>query len=168
VELRGVKLYTKGTENLYDNVFDALQSEIPWLDINHMSRPENGECLLDLGMSIYPETEENLVGLWNISAADASFAKGGLNTPPIHNIGTLSDYGGVAAEMCRTRSEATHLNYRMAYNLVYEIVRGNVYFCEDSDAYAGNAVFHKCFQNYISMYTKAVNRTYGVRDELLS
>jgi hypothetical protein len=54
----------------------------------------------------------------------------------------------------------------MAYNLIFEIVRGNIQFPENSDAYAANGTFHARINQIINLYRDAKQSSYGVRDEL--
>jgi hypothetical protein len=163
VEIRGCKYTIKDRET--DDVLAAMQRAFPVLDLDAMAVDPYSECVLDLGMSLVPPPETSLVGLWRITHIDASFAKAGANKPDLHAMGTLSDHGSLQAEFPRDRSAATHMVFRSAYNLVFEIVRGGITFCQNADAHAGNAMFHKCINNYITAYRNARERTYGVRDE---
>ncbi|KIJ50003.1 hypothetical protein M422DRAFT_245791 [Sphaerobolus stellatus SS14] len=54
----------------------------------------------------------------------------------------------------------------MAYNLIFEIVHGNIQFPENSDAYAANGTFHACINQIINLYRDAKQSSYDVRDEL--
>ncbi|KIJ26692.1 hypothetical protein M422DRAFT_272202 [Sphaerobolus stellatus SS14] len=54
----------------------------------------------------------------------------------------------------------------MAYNLIFDIVCGNIQFPENSDAYTANGTFHARINQIISLYTDAKQSSYGVRDEL--
>ncbi|KIJ31655.1 hypothetical protein M422DRAFT_266687 [Sphaerobolus stellatus SS14] len=93
-----------------------------------------------------------MVGLWNLTKVDASFAQAGTNTPHLFNVGTLADYGAVSAEY--------------PINRMFEIVLGNIQFPENSDAYAANGTFHARINQIINLYTDAKQSSYGVRDEL--
>ncbi|KIJ33715.1 hypothetical protein M422DRAFT_264333 [Sphaerobolus stellatus SS14] len=107
-----------------------------------------------------------MVGLWNLTQVDASFAKAATNTPRLFNVGTLADYGAVSAEYPIDRASVIQMRYRMAYNLIFEIVRGNIQFPENSDAYAANGTFHARINQIINLYRDAKQSSYGVRDEL--
>jgi hypothetical protein len=163
VELRGSKLLVKAYEDI--DVLTALQKAVPTLDLNKIAADPYSECVLDLGMSITPQANVPLVGMWRITHVDASYAKAGTNQPKIHPIGTLSDYGGLQAEFPRDRASVTHMVFRSTYNLFYELIRGLIEFCENLDAYSNNVAFLKCINGYITTYTNARERTYGVRDE---
>ncbi|KIJ35433.1 hypothetical protein M422DRAFT_262394 [Sphaerobolus stellatus SS14] len=54
----------------------------------------------------------------------------------------------------------------MAYNLIFEIVHGNIQFPGNSDAKAANGTFHARINQIINLYTDAKQSSYGVRDEL--
>ncbi|KIJ31968.1 hypothetical protein M422DRAFT_266335 [Sphaerobolus stellatus SS14] len=129
-----------------------------------MSKPENGECVIDLGISASPEADQPMVGLWNLTKVDASFAQAGTNTPRLFNVGTLADYSAVSAEYPIHRASVIQMRYCMAYNLIFEIVCGNI--PENSDAYAANGTFHARINQIINLYTDAKQSSYGVRDEL--
>ncbi|KIJ26699.1 hypothetical protein M422DRAFT_272208 [Sphaerobolus stellatus SS14] len=99
-----------------------------------MSKPLNAECVIDRGISASPEAEQPMVGLWNLTNVDASFAQAGTNTSRLFNVGTLADYGAVSAEYPIDCASVIQMRYHMAYNLIFEIVRGNIQFPENSDA----------------------------------
>ncbi|KIJ28710.1 hypothetical protein M422DRAFT_270012 [Sphaerobolus stellatus SS14] len=166
LEARGIKLWTKDREHLSDDIFDVMRQVMPTLDLEYMSHAESGECVLDLGISASPEASEPMVGLWNLTHVDASFAKAGTNTPRLFNIETLSDYGGLSAEFPNDRAAITHMRYRMAYDLVFEIVRGHLKFPENSDAYLANGSYHARIKQLIDHYKYAKTSSYRVRDEL--
>jgi len=124
---------------------------------------------MDLGITYHAEGEEPLVGLWKLAHAGASYAKGGMNIPVVHNTATLSQYGGMQAEMERSRARAVQFTFQSTYNLIYEVVRRpgkDIAFCDDSDAYVANPAFKKCLQDCLQMYSNAKRRRYGVREEI--
>ncbi|KIJ32551.1 hypothetical protein M422DRAFT_265566 [Sphaerobolus stellatus SS14] len=131
-----------------------------------MSKPENGECVIDLGISASPEPDQPMIGLQNLTKVDASFAQAGTNTPHLFNVGTLADYGAVSAEYPIDRASVIQMRYRMVYNLICEIVHGNIQFPENSDAYAANGTFHAHINQISNLYTDAKQSSYGVRDEM--
>ncbi|KAF9230496.1 hypothetical protein BU15DRAFT_83560 [Melanogaster broomeanus] len=71
--------------------------------------------------------------------------------------------------MSQERTRQTHICFRSAYNLAYEVVRPNdnsPTFVLDSDAYACNPQYMQECNFAIEMYEgKAKERSYGVRDE---
>ncbi|KAI5989786.1 hypothetical protein F5J12DRAFT_786595 [Pisolithus orientalis] len=139
------------------------------LDWSHMVDRANGELLVDLGISIHPTCDEKLVGLWRLDALEASFGAGGYLRGNAHHTCMLGRYGGIQAEMSQERARQTHIAFRSAYNLAYEVIRPNdnsPTFVMDKDAYALNNDFiGECMQA-INMYSgDAKKRSYGVRDE---
>lgn len=144
----------------------GLEKEYPWLDLDYMRDWKNGECVLDLGVSYSPMDERNLVGLWKLGHADASFAMGGTNVPKVHGANTLSNYGALQAEYPKDRGAAVHFVFRQAYNLYYEVVRKNLKFCEDKEAYRGNYSYKKCVKSLQESYESARRGGYGVREEI--
>jgi hypothetical protein len=170
VDVRGIKLWTKDSVgSTYQDPMEALQAELPALDLEYMAARANGRCVLDLGVSFTPNADEPLTGIWKLSECQNSYAMAGTNSPQIHYTNTLGNYGALQAEYPRDRSAAVQLTFRSTYNLFFEVVRRpgkDVLFCEDRDAYAGNNAFHKCISGYVSMYNNASQRSYGVREEI--
>ncbi|KIJ31734.1 hypothetical protein M422DRAFT_266478 [Sphaerobolus stellatus SS14] len=166
MDIRGIKLTNKERDHHGNDPFEVLADVIPALDFDYMSKPENGECVVDLGISASPEADQPMVGLWNLTQVDASFAKAATNTPRLFNVGTLADCGAVSAEYPIDCASVIQMRYCMAYNLIFEIVRGNIQFPENSDAYAANGTFHACINQIINLYTDAKQSSYGVKDEL--
>ncbi|KIJ30148.1 hypothetical protein M422DRAFT_268392 [Sphaerobolus stellatus SS14] len=166
MDIRGIKLTNKDRDHLGNHPFEVLADVIPALDFDYMSNPENGECVIDLGISASPEADQPMVGLWNLTKVNASFAQAGTNTPHLFNVGTLADYGAVSAENPINRASVIQMRYCMAYNLIFEIVHGNIQFPENSDAYAAIGTFHAPINQIINLYTDAKQSSYGVRDEL--
>ncbi|KIJ33256.1 hypothetical protein M422DRAFT_264802 [Sphaerobolus stellatus SS14] len=81
MDIRGIMFTNKDRDHLGNDPFEVLADVIPALDFDDMSKPENGECVIDLGISASPEADEPMVGLWNLTQVDASFAKAATNTP---------------------------------------------------------------------------------------
>ncbi|KIJ26601.1 hypothetical protein M422DRAFT_272295 [Sphaerobolus stellatus SS14] len=75
MDIRGIKLTNKDRDHLGNDPFEVLADVIPALDFDYMSKPENGECVVDLGISASPEADEPMVGLWNLTQVDASLVK---------------------------------------------------------------------------------------------
>jgi len=170
LECKGIKLWAKTSLLQEDtSLIKVLLNNIPALDWSYMVDRNNGELLVDLGIGINPAGDQKLVGLWRLDALEASFGAGGFLRGNIHHTCTLGRYGGIQAEMSQERARQTHVAFRSAYNLSYEVVRPNdnlPTFAMDRDAYALNSVFmHECGQA-IKMYSGgAKKRSYGVRDE---
>lgn len=93
------------------------------LDWAHMVDRTKGELICDVGITVQPDHEEPLVGLWRLDSLDASFGAGGYNSGNIHMLNTLSMFGGLQAESPPSRRRRTHISFCSAYNLVYEAVR---------------------------------------------
>ncbi|RPD56761.1 hypothetical protein L227DRAFT_587985 [Lentinus tigrinus ALCF2SS1-6] len=151
-----------------------LQKRFPSLDVAYMLDRQNGELTIDVGFAFTPDTDsmadnEPLTGLWRLEVLEQSFAAGGFNRGQQHNIGTLSRYGALQAPMARERSYLTHITFRSAYNLQYEMTRpsdNRPFFAEDGNAYDVNETYMNECQCRISLFRgKSVNTTYGVRDE---
>ncbi|KIJ25955.1 hypothetical protein M422DRAFT_273046 [Sphaerobolus stellatus SS14] len=166
MDIRGIKLTNKDRDHLGNAPFEVLADVIPALDFHYMFKPENGECVIDLGISAGSEADQPMVGLWNLTKVDASFAQAGTNTPYLFNVGTLADYGAVSAEYPIDCASVLQMRYHMAYNLIFEIVHGNIQFPENSDAYAANSTFHAHINQIVNLYRDAKQSSYGVRDEL--
>src|SRR6266481_9700907 len=91
-EVKGCKLLTKEGLGAYADPYQALQAEMPALDFNYMALREHRQLFMDLGITYHAEGEGPLVGLWKLAHAGASYAKGGMNIPVVHNTATLSQY----------------------------------------------------------------------------
>jgi hypothetical protein len=113
VEVKGGKHYTKtmGQEADLSDSLDWLKSEFSGLDWDYMLDRDNGELLCDIGVTHHPEHSEPLVGLWRLDCLEASFGAGGYNRGNLHTLNTLNRYGGLQAEMGKTRAERTHIAF---------------------------------------------------------
>ncbi|KAF8122103.1 hypothetical protein EV363DRAFT_1301410 [Boletus edulis] len=170
LDCKGIKLWAKTSLLQEDaSLTNVLLKNVPALDWPYMVDRENGELLVDLGIGINPSGNQTLVGLWRLDALEASFGAGGFLRGNIHHTCTLGHYGGIQAEMSQERGRQTHVAFRSAYNLSYEVVRPNdnrPTFVMDKDAYALNNEFMQECTQAISMYSgEAKRRSYGVRDE---
>ncbi|KAN0101312.1 hypothetical protein V8E55_001296 [Tylopilus felleus] len=170
LDCKGIKLWAKTSLFQEDtSLIKVLSSGIPALDWSYMVDRNNGELLVDLGIGIHPTCDQKLVGLWRLDALEASFGAGGFLRGNIHHTCTLGRYGGIQAEMSQERARQTHVAFRSAYNLSYEVVRPNdnmPTFVMDKDAYALNNGFMEECTQAIRMYSgEAKKRSYGVRDE---
>ncbi|KAH7902995.1 hypothetical protein BJ138DRAFT_1120858, partial [Hygrophoropsis aurantiaca] len=147
-DTRGIKLNTITVRGRSPNPLHTLYQEIPTLDWEHMMRRENGQLLLDLGVSYHPDpvSGEPMVGMWKLNSVHASYAKAGMNKPEEFKTCTMPRHGGLQATMERTRSRAVQLTFRSTYNLIFEAFRRpgqEEKFCVDSEAYANTAVFQQ-------------------------
>lgn len=158
---------TKGTDLHHPDVYLAFQKEQPALDLDRMAQDPLSECLIDLGVSITPITDVPIIGLWRLSNAKASFNKAGSKNPIMHSQSTLPEYRSLNAEFPQDRSSATHIVYRHAYDLIFKIVRKELKFCKNDDAYKDNTVFSSNIHSYINKYKIADENKWScsVRDE---
>lgn len=131
---------------------------------------ENGELLLDIGITHHPVCQEPLVGIWRLDCLEASFGAGGFNRGNLHTLNTLSLYGGLQAEMEKARAERTHVAFRSSYNLAYEVTRkldNSRDLFKDQDAYSVNDIYLGDIQDVINIYEDDASfKTFGVRDEI--
>ena len=169
LDCKGIKLWTKMPLSEDISLTKVLRHNIPALDWSYMVDRSHGELLVDLGIGVHPAGNCKLVGLWRLDALEASFGAGGFLRGNIHHTCTLGRYGGIQAEMSQERARQTHIAFRSAYNLSYEVVRPNdnrPTFVMDRDAYALNSDFMQECTQAMNMYSgEAKNRSYGVRDE---
>ncbi|KIJ33801.1 hypothetical protein M422DRAFT_264263 [Sphaerobolus stellatus SS14] len=61
MDIRGIKLTNKDRDHLGNDPFEVLADVIPALDFDYMSKPENGECVIDLGISASPEADQPML-----------------------------------------------------------------------------------------------------------
>jgi hypothetical protein len=134
-----------------------------------MKERMEGELFCDIGVTYHPEHGQPVVGLWKLDALEASFGAGGYLKGNIHNLNTLSRYGGLQAEMGSQRCKRTHLVFRSSYNLAYEATRRNNNMRDvfkEKEVHRLHNTFFKDKDNVISIYRgKASQTLYGVRDE---
>ncbi|KAG8217040.1 hypothetical protein J3R82DRAFT_7369 [Butyriboletus roseoflavus] len=170
-DARGIKLNTVTVRGRAKDPFVNLRHEIPILDWDFMMRRENGQLLLDLGISYhpYPVDGEPLIGLWKLNSIHASYAKAGMNKPEEFKTCTMPRQGGLQATMESSRRRAVQLPFRSTYNLIFEAFRRpgqEEKFCADSEAYANTAEFQQTCRDFITLYRGAKNKSYGVREEI--
>ena len=152
-------------------VLDNLHEEFSGLDWEYMSKRHLGELFCDVGVTYHPNNDDNqrLVGLWRLDSLEASFGAGGYLQGNIHHLNTLSLYGGLQAEMARSRCSRTHIVFRSSYNLAYEVTRqadnardlfkeNEVYKMDDKYIWDREGIL-KIYENTAS------KKSYGVRDE---
>jgi hypothetical protein len=134
-----------------------------------MKNRENGELVCDVGITIQPVGDEPLVGLWRLDCLDASFGAGGYKSGNMHTLNTLSMFGGLQAESPRSRSLQTHVTFRSAYNLAYEVTRkhdNSRSLFDEKLVFNREHQFHAEMEAVQTIYTqKALLNSYGVRDE---
>jgi hypothetical protein len=123
LDARGIKLLTKDCLGQYRGPYEVLRGKLPALDWNYMLKRENGELLMDLSVSFHPEDLTPMVGLWKLDHVGASFAKVGTNELKVFHAAAMAGLGGMQAEVPRDRVSAVQLVYRLAYNLIFELVR---------------------------------------------
>lgn len=135
-----------------------------------MADRDNGEFLLDIAVTIHPEHDEHLVGLWKLDSLEASFGAGGYKRGEIHHLNTLNLYGGLQAEAREAHRRRTHVLFRSAYCLVYETTRKfdncrNLF--SGKDAYHMSQRFVSDMENVLKiLQNEAPTKGYGVRDEI--
>ena len=170
-DARGIKLNTVTVTGRSMNPFITLCQEIPTLDWEYMMRRENGQLLLDLGISYHPDPVDHqpLIGLWKLNSIYASYSKAGMNTPKEFKTCTMPRHGGLQATMESSRRRAVQLPFRSTYNLIFEAFRRpgqDEMFCADPEAYANTAVFQQTCHDFLTMYHGAKTKSFGVREEL--
>jgi len=134
-----------------------------------MMNREKGELVCDVGITIQPVGDEPLVGLWRLDCLDASFGAGGYNSGNMHTLNTLSMFGGLQAESPRSRRLRTHIAFRSAYNLAYEVTRkhdNSRTLFNEKLVHSRDPQFHAEMAAVQTLYSKkALLNSYGVRDE---
>jgi hypothetical protein len=159
-------------DDLKASMSAALQrfrQSFPGLDWEYMQNRRKGELFCDVGVTIQPVEDEPLVGLWRLDCLDASFGAGGYKSGTMHTLNTLSMFGGLQAESPQSRRSRTHIAFRSAYNLAYEVTRkhdNSRTLFNEKLVYSRDPQFHTEMEVVQSMYSKkALNNSYGVRDE---
>ena len=193
MEAKGIKHRTLCKVNTNGpNPYEVLCSKFNSVDFDALMERENGQVLMDLGLSYHPSHGSTsnpasdssdslpdnscpsnhlpLVCLWNLCHLNGSYDAAGFNQGTIHHTNTMAEFGGRQAEMQTTRASLVQICFRSSYGLYYEPVRrvrgGEVTFCDDADAYYTNEAFFKSVDGYHKMLQGASCKTYGVRDEI--
>ena len=170
-DIRGIKLNTVTIRGRDTNPLFTLFREIPTLDWKHMLSRENGQLLLDLGISYHPDPVDNqpLIGLWKLNSIHASYAKAGMNKPQEFKTCTMPRHGGLQGMMESSRRRTVQLPFRSTYNLIFEAFRRpgqEEKFCSDPEAYANTAVFQQTCHDFVTLYQGAKRKSFGVREEV--
>ena len=149
---------------------ENFQRSFTGLDWEYMDNREEGELICDVGITIQPSVEEDLlVGLWRLDCLEASYGAGGYLRGNLHTLNTLSMYGGLQAESPASRRKRTHISFRSSYNLAYEATRQhdnsrNLF--EEKEVYNRSPWYHDQLDKILEIYgSKASEQSYGVRDE---
>jgi hypothetical protein len=175
---RGMKLATKqctskteesDSDSSHSVDFTLIQEQFSDLDWDQMLDRSKGELYLDLGISYHSSHTEPLVGLWRLPSLQRSFQAMGFKKGTTHHMNTLGFYGGMKAEMKLRMKEESLAVSRVAYNLIFEVIRNPgamQYFCEDKDLIGRSDKFSQAQRNWINLLQKAKTRSFGVRDEV--
>lgn len=149
--------------------FNRLKETFGGLDFPYMQNPYNGELIFDVGVTIQPEHDQPLVGLWRLDCLEASFGAAGFLSGDIHTLNTFSLYGGLQAESPERRYQRSHVSFRSAYTLQYEATRqrdNTRDLFKEKDVYQQNKSFRRQLEDVrVVFQKKAPSTSYGVRDE---
>lgn len=173
VELKGSKGHSRREEtdsqSSLSNAVDRFRDSYPALDWAFIKDPKNGECFYDVGITIQPEDERGLVGLWRLDCLEASFGAAGFLSGQLHPINTMALYGALQAESSEARCQRTQIVFHSAYSLTYEATRqqdNNRELFKPKDVYRRNGAFYKQLDKVHKIYqTKVSKKSYGMRDE---
>ena len=169
LQVVGIKVPMSMDEN-WAGLWEKLVSQYQSFDWDYMQDPENGELLLDLGIGIHPPEDAQVVGFWDVEALRQGFNYGGYNQGTTHGVFTIPAIGGIHAEMGSTRRRRTHIAYRLAYNLVYEVLRSKQTrrkeaFLPARSAYNLDHDYRSTIDGVIGAYQRSMKKSFGVRDE---
>jgi hypothetical protein len=174
---RGMKLATKqcvsndseGLDRSYSADFELVRLQFPDLDWDQMLDRTKGELYLDMGISFHSRYKEPLIGLWRLPCLRQSFDAMGMKKGVVHHLNTLGFYGGIKAEMKLKQKQETGLVSRLAYNLVFELVRNpgcNEYLCGNKDVVHRSPKFLESCEKWMRLFDSGMERSFGVRDEI--
>jgi len=146
-----------------------LEESFGGLDLSYMRDRTNGELIMDIGVTIQPENDRPLVGLWRLDCLEASFGAAGFLSGNIHTLNTFSLYGALQAESPEMRCKRSHVAFRSAYPLSYEATRqrdNSRDLFNKKDVYQQNNTFQQELEDVRNIFqNKANKKSYGVRDE---
>ena len=169
LQILGIKVSTSQDQN-WTGLWDKVTRQLPTLDWKYMEDPEHGELLLDLGIGIHPRDRDAVVGFWDVDALRAGFDYGGYTKGTTHSVSTVPAIGGIHSEMGKTRRKRTHIAYRLTYNLVYEVLRGQrtrekESFFHTRSAYEQDQSYKQGIRGLVEAYSRSIHKSFGVRDE---
>ena len=167
-----IKLNTVTIRGCDTNSLFTLFWEIPILDWKHMLSQENGQLLLDIGISYHPDPGDNqsLIGLWS-------------STPSMHHMSRqkwtsfrnsrlalcpdMVDYRGWwKAVTGGLFNSLLNLHTTSSLRPSYDRLGQKEKFCSDLEAYANTAVFQQTYHDFVTQYQGAKRRSFGVREEV--
>ena len=173
--MKGTKGYTKviGGDHLMGSMngsIEQLKIEFPFLDWDYMQDPTKGEFVCEIGVTFHPDSDEPLVGLWRLDRLEASFGMAGYLQGTLHQLNTLSFCGGLQAEQSADRKAMTHVIFRSAYNIAYEVTRrmnNKRDLFQEKDIYNMTERYFQEVQAVTMLYREhSAEVSYGVRDEI--
>ncbi|KIM49948.1 hypothetical protein M413DRAFT_6757 [Hebeloma cylindrosporum] len=139
------------------------------LDLDYMKDPENGELICDVGVTIQPDHEFPVVGLWRLDCVEASYGAAGFLTGNLHTVNSLALYGGLQAESPEKHCERTGVVFRQTYNLPWEAthkIDNSRDIFNEKDVYQQNKIFDQEMKSVRQVFQSHANTmSYGVRDE---
>lgn len=170
LEIRGIKVPTSSDDVEAKDPWESLVRNYPAFDWEYMEDTENGELLIDIGIGFHPSEETDVVGFWDMDVLRLGFDYGGYNQGTSHSVSTVTCIGGIQAEMSRPRRLRTHIAYRQAYNLSYEVIRGKLTreqtgFFSAGSAYHQTDAYRRNVEGVINAFMRNASTSYGVRDE---
>ena len=178
MEAKGIKLRTM-TMDRDVNVLEVLYEKFSCVNFDQLSKRENGQVLIDLGLGYHPvalnshgeeDSEPKFVCLWDLEKLDQIYGQAGFNKGTSHNANTMRWFGGRQSQMRADRAPLVHLCFRSSYGLYYEPFRkvrgGEIPLCDDWDAYYTNKDFFSSLDSYQRIMEEATGKSLGVRDEL--
>lgn len=174
MEAKGIKLRTMTMDSAVD-VLGVLQEKFPCVDFEMLSKRENGQVLMDLGMGYHAvgmdgSKDLKFVCLWDLERLHQSYGQAGFNKGTVHHANTMAWFGGRQSPLRKDRLALVQVCFRSSYGLYYEPFRkvkgGEISFCDDWDAYQTNKNFLDSVDHYIRIMEEAKAKSLGVRDEV--
>lgn len=170
MEAKGIKLHTMTMDPSVD-IVEVLKTKFPRIDFDTLSKRENGQVLMDIGLGYHPvdarpTEKEPMMCLWDLERIEKIFRSAGYNQGTIHHANTMAWFGGRQSEMRKDRAPLVQCPYRCVYCLFYEPFRkykgGQISFCDNWDAYYTNQAFSDSLDTYERIMEKAKKKSLGV------
>ena len=107
MEAKGIKLHTM-TMDRDVNVLEVLYGKFSCVNFEELSKRENGQVLIDLGLGYHPvainsngedDSEPKFVCLWDLEQVDQIYGQAGFNKGTSHNANTMQWFGGHQSQM---------------------------------------------------------------------
>lgn len=170
-EGKGVKLLTQCSldEAGGDGPWKRLQEQFQDFDFPYMASRENGELVVDVGITFQPEFPTPVVGLWTLDLLSEIYTASAFRQAEPFGAAGLASHGSLKGLATEKNSNASHQLSKMSYTLLLEIYRtifqDKVPWVSDKETYQAGDALRKLVSHYTERFNSSNKKTLGLRDE---